>query len=84
MLYEVIQSGVCLCVSDTQLYPTLCDPMDCSLPDLGPWNSLGRNIGVGNASLLQVSSWSKDQTRVSCIADGFFIVWATREAQNTL
>ena len=23
------------------------------------------------------SSWSKDQTRVSCIADGFFTSWAT-------
>ena len=28
------------------------------------------------------SSWPRDQTRVSCIAGRFFIVWATREAQQ--
>ena len=26
------------------------------------------------------SSWPRDQTRVSCIAGRFFIIWATREA----
>ena len=26
------------------------------------------------------SSWPRDQTQVSCIAGGFFIVWATRES----
>ena len=26
------------------------------------------------------SSWPRNQTRVSCIADRFFIIWATREA----
>ena len=26
------------------------------------------------------SSWSRDRTKVSCIAGGFFTVWATREA----
>ena len=31
----------------TQSCPTLCDPMDC------PWNSLGKNTGVGSLSLLQ-------------------------------
>ena len=33
---------------------TLCDPMDCSLPGfLCPWDSPGRNTGVGSHSLLQ-------------------------------
>ena len=27
------------------------------------------------------SSWPRDWTQVSCIADRFFNVWATREAQ---
>ena len=33
-------------VKVTQLYPTLCDPMD-------PWDSLGQNTGVDSLSLLQ-------------------------------
>ena len=33
---------------------TLCDPMDCSLPgSSSPWNSPGKNTGVGCHSLLQ-------------------------------
>ena len=28
------------------------------------------------------SSWPRDQTHISCIADGFFIVWATKEAPS--
>ena len=28
------------------------------------------------------SSWPRNQTRVSCIASGFFTKWATREAQR--
>ena len=37
-----------LCVKVTQLYPTLCDPINYS-----PWNSPGQNTGVGSFSLLQ-------------------------------
>ena len=39
----------------TQSCPTLCYPMDCSLPGsfLCLWNSLGKNTGVGSHSLLQ-------------------------------
>ena len=47
---------------------------------LCPWNSLGKNIGVGCHFLLQGSSRPRDRTWVSCIAGIFFIVWATREA----
>ena len=35
-------------VKVTQLYPTLCDPMDCS-----PWNSPGQSTGLRRLSLLQ-------------------------------
>ena len=44
---------VCMCLV-TQLYTTLCDPVDCS-----PWDSSvhedspGKNIGGGSLSLLQ-------------------------------
>ena len=44
-----------LCVKSLQLYPTLCDPMDCSLPTglLCPWDSPVKNIGVSCHSLHQ-------------------------------
>ena len=47
-----------------------------------PWNSPGKNTGVGSHSLLQGSSQSRDWTWVSCVADGFFTIWATREAPD--
>ena len=41
-------------VSVTQLCPTLCDPMDCSLPGSSVHgDSLGKNTGVGCHSLPQ-------------------------------
>ena len=61
---------------------TLCDPMDCSLP--------GPSVhGILQARILEwiaipfsgVSSRPRNWTLVSCIAGGFFIIWATREAQ---
>ena len=37
-----------------QSCPTLCDPVDCTLSaSLCPWDSPGKNIGVGNHFLLQ-------------------------------
>ena len=36
-----------------------------------PWDSPGQNTGVGSLSCLQPSQ-SRDQTQISCIADGFF------------
>ena len=36
-----------------RLCPTLCDPMNCSLPGSSVWNSLGKNTGVGCHFLLQ-------------------------------
>ena len=68
-----------------QSCPTLCDPMDCSLP--------GSSVqGISQARILEWvaisfsrgSSWSRDQTWVSCIAGRVFTVWATREAYKPL
>ena len=40
-----------------QSYPTLCDPIDGSLPGPPhPWDSPGKNTGVGCHFLLQLSS----------------------------
>ena len=36
-----------------QLCPTLCDPVGCSPPESSPWDSPGKNTGVGCHTLLQ-------------------------------
>ena len=62
---------------------TLCKPMDCSPP--------GSSVhGILQARILEWvaipfsrgSSWPRDWTQVSCIAGGFFTVWATRETHT--
>ena len=67
----------------TQLCPTLCDPMDCSLP--------GSSVhGIFQARILEWvdipftrgSSWPRDWTWFSCIAGRFFTVWTIREAHG--
>ena len=68
--------------SVTQSCLTLYDPMDCSPP-----SSSVRGI-IFQAKILEWvaisfsrgSSLPRDRTQVSCIADRFFTVWATREA----
>ena len=66
-----------------QSCPTLCNPMDCSLP--------GSSIhGIFQARILEWvaisfsrgSSWPRDQARVSLIVGRRFTVWATREASG--
>ena len=49
---------------------------------LCPWDSPGKNPGVGCCALLQGSSWPRDQTGVSCFAGGFFIPEPLGEAQR--
>ena len=71
-------------VSDTmsevaQPYPTLCDPMDCSLP--------GSIHGIFQARILEWvaisfsrgSSRPRDRTQVSRLVGRCFTIWATRE-----
>ena len=61
-----------------QLCPTLCDHMDHTVH------------GILQARILEWvafpfsrgSSQPRDRTQVSCIAGGFFTIWATREAQE--
>ena len=57
----------------------ICDRVAC------PWNSLDRNTGVGNHSLLQgikTSSQSRDRTRISCIAGRFFYCLSYQGSPN--
>ena len=58
-----------------------CDPMDYSLPGSSVHGTLQTRILEWVAILFsRGSSWPRDQTLVSCIADRFFTIWATREA----
>ena len=68
----------------TQSCPTLCDPMNCSLP--------GSSLhGIFQARVLEWvaiafsrgSSRPRDRTRVSCIAGRHFTVWASREVKGS-
>ena len=43
-----------------------------------------KNTGVDTLSLLQGSSQPRNQTKVSCIAGGFFTNWAIREAHGII
>ena len=81
--YEFLQGGVCVCVCVclvTQLYLSLCDLMDCSLPSSSVHGILQARILEWVAiPFARESSQTRDWTQVSQIAGGFFTVWATRE-----
>ena len=56
-----------------QLYPTLCDPMDCSLPGFSIHGILqGRILEWVAIPFFRGSSWPRDQIQVSWIAGRFF------------
>ena len=68
--------------SVTQSWPTLCDPMDCSLPGSSVHGILQARILEWVAiSFSRGSSRLRDQTQISGIARRFFTIWATTEAQ---
>ena len=58
----------------SQLCLTLCNSMDCSL---WPWNSPGKNTGVGSNSLLQGIFLTQGSNPVFCMAGRFLTFWAT-------
>ena len=65
----------------TQSYPTLCDPVDCSLPGSSVHGILqARVLEWVDISFSKRSSQPRDWTQVSCIAGRFFTTWATGEA----
>ena len=64
-----------------QSCPTLCDPMDCSLPGSSVyWILQARILELVAIPFSRGSSRPRDWTHVSCIAGRFFTVWATSEA----
>ena len=66
-----------------QLCPTLCDPMDCSLPGSSIHRIFQAKVLEWVAiSFSRGSSWPRDWTQVSCIAGRRFTIWATREVRD--
>ena len=64
-----------------QSCPTLCDPMDCSLPGSSLHGIFqARVLEWGAIAFSRGSSWPRDQTQVSCIPGRCFNLRATREA----
>ena len=68
-LLSFLSASICVCMLCAQSCLTLCDPMDCSPP--------GSSV---HGFLHLPSSQPRDWSQVSCIAGGFFTLWATREA----
>ena len=73
---------MCLQLSEVaQSCPTLCNPMDCSLPGFSVHGLFQARILEWVAiSFSRGSSWPRNRTRVSRIAGRRFILWTTREA----
>ena len=87
-LFKRMPVCVCVCVcarvrSVTQSCETLCDTTDNSLPGSSVHGIFPARIVEWVAiSSSRGSSQPRDCTHISCIADRFFTVWATREAQD--
>ena len=65
-----------------QSCPTLCDPVDCSLPGFSVHGIFQAIVLEWTAiSFSRRSSRPRDRTRVSCIVDRRFTIWATREVK---
>ena len=65
--------------------PALWDPTDCSPTDRSVHGTLqARILGWVAIPFSKGSSWPRDGNRFSCIAGGFFTVWAPREALTAL
>ena len=68
----------------TQLPPTLGNPMDWSLPGSSlHWILQARILEWVAIPFSGASSQLRDRGSVSCIAGGFFTIWATKEAIQT-
>ena len=64
-----------------RLCPTLCDPMDCSLPGSFVHGIFQARVLEWVAiSFSKGSSWPRGWTQVFCLAGRCFTIWATREA----
>ena len=70
-----------LCLT-TPSCPTLCDPIDSTVPPGSTVHGILQAILDWASMLSSKGSFQpRDWTQVSCIAGGFFTVWATKEVQ---
>ena len=70
-----------VCAKSLQSCPTLCNPMDYSLPGSSVHGFSKQEYCCGlPCPPSRGSSQPRDRTWVSCIAGRFFTIWATREA----
>ena len=59
---------MCMHAKSLQSFPTLCDPIDGSPPGSHPWDSPGKNTGVGCHFLLQcMKAKSESEVAQSCL-----------------
>ena len=76
IIFHLEQCSVAVLVA--QLYPTLCDPTNCSLPRSCVHGILQARILEWIAiPFSRAFSWPRDRTQVSCIVGRFFTIWAT-------
>ena len=69
----------------SQLCPTLCNPMECSLPGSSIHEIFqARLLEWVAISFSRRSSWPRDRTQVSCAVGRRFTVWATREVTRDM
>ena len=67
----------------SQSCPTLCDPMDCSLPGSSVHGILqARILEWASIPFSRGSSQPRARTQVFCITSRFFTIWVTSEAQE--
>ena len=79
-IYSLINKGES---EVTQSCPTLCDPVDCSLPSSSVYGIFQARILEWIAiSFSRGSSWPRDRTWVAHVGGRRFNLWATREASN--
>ena len=75
-------SSLCVCLV-ARSCPTLCDPLDCSLPSSSVHGIFqARLLEWVTISSSRGSSQPRDQTRVSWTTGGFFTTWAIEEAAS--
>ena len=73
-------SSLVVCALVAQSCPRLCDSRGCSLPDFSVhWILQARMLEWVAIPFSRESSWPRDLTRVSWIADRLFTIWAIRE-----
>ena len=82
LLIETCSNPVLRCCSVAQSCPTLLEPHELQPARLlRPWDSPGKNTGVGCHASSRGSSWPRNRIWVSCIDRQILYCWATREVR---